>query len=405
MRYMFAEAQGRCLRGQGVLKPEEPASVGGLGSTRIAILATPRSGNTFLRLMLQQVLALDELPIYHPGDVDWTDLPERVIMQLHWPRTDYLQSLLNAAGVRVVTVSRHPFDVLVSILRFAQTEPDTVKWLWGEGGDEEALLDADPASERFARWAMSKRPLALLEVTQSWLADTRTEHIRYDALVESAESEIARLLDRWSLAPVSAISKAVETYSPRRVNELAGLSHAWIGSPGVWREVLPSALVEQLRIQYRDQLVRLGVSADAWTVLDDETARTRWHQLASDSPLPDDAYQGELQVLDRPVHAPVGSSVTCFVKVQNRGTIRWPNRNRYPRIRLGYRWVVSDESNGVTTERSHILKDPVVPGTATYQEATLTTPPEPGDYRLEIDLVHEGFRWFGCKNTFEVKVG
>jgi hypothetical protein len=307
--------------------------------------------------------------------------------------------------VRVVTVSRHPFDVLVSILRFAQTEPDTVEWLWGEGGDEEALLDADPASERFARWAMSKRPRALLAVSESWLADSRTEQVRYDALVESAESEIAHLLLRWSLAPVSPIAEAVQAFAPRRVNELAGLSHAWIATPGVWKEVLPSRLVEQLQNQYRHQLLRLGVSADAGSALDDETARTRWHQLVPDSPLPDAEYQGELQVLDRPVGVPVGSSVSCFVKVQNRGTIRWPNRNRYPRIRLAYRWVDAGDSNGVTKEGRHILKDPVAPGAATYQEATLITPPEPGAYSLEIDLVHEGFRWFGCAQTFDVTVG
>ncbi len=155
LHYMLDEF----VAGQIQLPGRSPDPAVGSGPTRIALLATPRSGTTWLRLILAHVLDLEELSVFHPADVDWAHLPERAVIHLHWPRTAHLQSLLEAARVNVVTMSRHPFDVLVSILRLAQTEPETIRWLWSRGGDEEALLDADPSSEEFAQWALSERAL------------------------------------------------------------------------------------------------------------------------------------------------------------------------------------------------------------------------------------------------------
>ena len=183
MRYMLDEALAPTVP---PARSSSRARSGGSktesGPTRLALLATPRSGTTWLRLILGHVLELDELSVFHPADLDWTRLTDRAVIHLHWPRTPYLQSLLEEAEIKVVTISRHPYDVLVSILRMAQTEPETIGWLWGRGGDEDALLGVDPSSEEFAQWAMSERALNLLQVTSSWLVDDQVAKVSYEKL-------------------------------------------------------------------------------------------------------------------------------------------------------------------------------------------------------------------------------
>src|ERR1700722_5548124 len=254
LRYMLDEGLAEQTQWPRAVEPKPFSnSMSGSSPTSIALISTPRSGTTWLRLILEHVLELDALSVYHPADLDWTRLPERAVIHLHWPRTAYLQSLLAGAKVNVVTMSRHPFDVLVSILRLAQTEPETIGWLWGRGGDEEGLVDVDPSSEEFAQWAMSDRALNLLEVTSSWLVDSRVERISYERLVASPEQEVGRFLQGLSLLPVRPIDEAVDRFTPDRVNERMGIQHTWTATTDMWRQVIPTDLADQLRARYRHQ--------------------------------------------------------------------------------------------------------------------------------------------------------
>ena len=381
-------------------RPADPSS------TRIALLATPRSGNTWLRMILAHALGLDEIPAHHPGDLDWSTLPEQVVIQLHWPRTPYLETLLEQAGVRMVTLSRHPFDVLISILRFAQTEPDTVGWLWGKGGDEEGLLDVDPSSEEFAQWAMSERALNLLAVTTSWLDSEKVAQVSYERLVKSPEEEVARLLERLSLVPLRPIDEAVRRCTPELVNGRKHIQHTWTATYDLWREVIPPQLADQLTACYGHQLQQLGFDPVLKSSGDSNTARSQWQALYPnpDPDLPDEAYRAEILVLDPPSMVPSESSFACLVKIHNRGTMRWPNRLRHPLILLGCRWHSTEGSGASVLEDRHVLQRSIKPGEVNYEQATFNTPREPGVYVLQVDLVHEHHRWFGCGEPIEVKV-
>lgn len=405
LRYMLDE--GLSEQTLGIARDDHSGdSIIESGSLRIALLATPRSGNTWLRLILGHVLALDELPVHHPGDLEWSRLPDRAVIQLHWPRTTYLQRLLEGAGFKVVTITRHPFDVLVSILRLAQTEPETLGWLWGSGGDEEGLLDVDPTSQEFAQWAMSERAFNLLAVTSSWQTDNRATRVSYESLVRSPEEEMERLLEQLSIPPVKPIDEAVRMFTPDRVNERNGMQHAWTATTDMWREVIPSDLAEQLAIRYDRLLQQLGYVSSVESKTDRRTAMARWQELypESDPMLPDPAYRAEVLVLDPPSTVPSRSTFVCLVKLHNRGTVQWPNRLRHPLIRLGCRWHSTDGSGTLVLEGRHVLRNSVRPGAALYEQATFATPSEPGVYHLVVDLVHEHRRWFGCGGPIEVTV-
>lgn len=406
LNYMLAEDQARRSRARPFPRRQAlQRRTRDFASTRIAVLATPRSGNTWLRMMLAHVLELDAFAIHYPGDLDWQRLPERAVVSLHWPRTAYLSALLSEADVKVVTITRHPFDVLLSVLRFAQTDPDTREWLWTRGGDEEGIVDVDPANPQFAEWAMSERASALLEVTSSWIAHRHAAIVNYEALVRSPEDEVRRLLARLSLQPIRPIKEAVELFTPETVNRLVGQAHARTAATGSWQETLPTDLVDLLRVRYRHTLRKLGMSATSGSGVDPADAAARWRMsVEADDQLCEEDYRADVHVLDMPSMVASGSRFYCLVKVQNLGGVRWPNRLRHPRIRLGCRWTTTDGSGTVVAEDRHMLSQSIAPGTALYEESSFATPPESGDCRLQIGLVHEHVRWFGCGPTSEVIV-
>src|SRR6185295_14663912 len=102
-----------------------------MDTMRIAVVSTPRSGNSWLRRMLAESLQLEENAVHRPEDVDWPELPERAVLQIHWrPDRDFV-SRLEQHAFRPVVIARHPLDTLISILAFSQHENSTKHWLDG----------------------------------------------------------------------------------------------------------------------------------------------------------------------------------------------------------------------------------------------------------------------------------
>jgi len=87
---------------------------------------------------------------------------------------------------------------------------------------------------------------------------------------------------------------------------------------------------------------------------------------------------------------------SIFVAVRNDGTERWPWGDAGPDIRLATRWLTADGSTMVFNSIRTPFTADVAPGAVVRQPMTLQAPPDPGEYLLELDLVHEFVRWFGC---------
>ena len=139
-------------------------------SLRLALVSTPRSGNTWLRNMLAATLDLHEYAAHNPCALDWEALPQRLILQLHWHRDEAFLTLLRDHGFRVVVISRHPLDILISLLTYVQHGRETAAWIDGLAGNESDLDGASPLDAGFLNYATGDRARALLNVgTQWWL--------------------------------------------------------------------------------------------------------------------------------------------------------------------------------------------------------------------------------------------
>ena len=91
---------------------------------------------------------------------------------------------LKTNGFRLLTVCRHPLDVLISILHFSSVHAGTSSWLDGQGGDERAIAEATPCSAEFLDYAVSMRADILLSVSRHWKTVEDCLLVRYEDLVE-----------------------------------------------------------------------------------------------------------------------------------------------------------------------------------------------------------------------------
>lgn len=266
----------RGLLAASVAGPPAPAPVG-IGACRVAVVATPRSGNTWLRRLVAAVGGLAEVAGHTPAEVDWAGLPDRCALQLHWRRTGAFGSLLAEHGFRVVTLARHPLDVLISVLHFAPHEPETACWLGSEGGDESAILGATPRSAAFLEYATGPRARALLAVSREWWSAPGCLRVRYEDLVREPAAELGRAAIALGLdGRGSGLAGAVAANTLAVARASAPNQHFWQGRPGLWKLLLPAAEARRIAAAHAGSFATLGYADDPDDALDPAAADANW---------------------------------------------------------------------------------------------------------------------------------
>jgi hypothetical protein len=109
-----------------------------------------------------------------------------------------------------------------------------------------------------------------------------------------------------------------------------------------------------------------------------------------------DAYEVELECLERDLHLRAGSAAEVPVRVRNRGGETFPWGDWTPVVRASYHWLTPRGEGVVYDGERTLLGHDLGPGDETIVPLVVVAPAEPGEYLLELDLVHEGVRWFGC---------
>lgn len=249
-------------------------------SVRVAILSTPRSGNTWLRYLLASAYRVPEVAVHKMGDSDWAMLPRECVLQLHSNRTPKMRARLAEHGFRVVTVARHPLDTLVSIIPFALLDGDTHHWLQGTGGDESGLFGTTPRSRAFVKYATAPRAAALFSVTADWWGEPGVIGVRYEDLVADPVGELAKLCELIAPTREPDLSAIVTGHTLDRLRPRAGNGHFWQGRPGHWRELIPTAEANEISSAIPDAFARYGYSCDPDPTLTADIADENWVRAA-----------------------------------------------------------------------------------------------------------------------------
>jgi len=246
---------------------------------RIAIVSTPRTGNTWLRRMLDAVYSLQHVVEGDVAGFEWSRLPQRCILQVHWGPEPDLLARLEEHAFRVITLTRHPFDVLISILHFATLNTESEHWYAGREGDERGLQLATPSSPEFIGYATGPRARLLLDVSRQWAARPDCLVVRYESLVEHPGARLAELCRRLRPAPEGAVAAAVETHRLEMQRPNTHDQHFWQGTPGHWRRFLPEAEARTIAAAHADVLAAGGYACDPDPTLTAARAEAVWHAL------------------------------------------------------------------------------------------------------------------------------
>ena len=244
---------------------------------KIAVISTPRSGNTWVRRVLSQALDLDQIAVHNPRDIP-LKLPERVALQIHWYREPNFQAFLRAKGFRVIVIARHPLDVLTSVLRFARYEPLTARWLEGNVDLPPDLPEYPPASPAFLAYATSWGAANLLSVSYQWWHEPAAVRVHYERLVLEPVTAFGDLFERLH-QPFAKVTSALDA-NPLRLLQDTPNRHGWQARPGLWRDlVLP---VDAWRIfrGHRHIFEALSYGLSPY-LLTRRTALRNWHRLAA----------------------------------------------------------------------------------------------------------------------------
>ena len=246
----------------------------------VLLAATPRSGNTLVQRLFAEVGGYSVVAAPTVADLEPDAIHGRVFIQCHAPADRHAHRFAAAIGARVVTVARHPLDVLLSVLHFSRHEPQILDWLDGAVLSPDSLRGASPTGDRFLRWAGRRGAARLLGITHRWWRESGVERIRYEELVADPGRVVDELFAALGVDADGEESRVAEV----RETALAGLAnhHRWRATPEGWRDLLTAEVAAQLGRRHQAVLDDLGYTVDAdpsVPPLTESAARRNWEQL------------------------------------------------------------------------------------------------------------------------------
>jgi polyisoprenyl-teichoic acid--peptidoglycan teichoic acid transferase len=88
------------------------------------------------------------------------------------------------------------------------------------------------------------------------------------------------------------------------------------------------------------------------------------------------------------------------IKVKNTGATAWERGGTAP-FYLSYHWLDFDTKKAIVFdgERSLLAQDKISPGEEVEMDLKIKAPDKPGNYILQVDMVHEGLTWFSYQGV------
>jgi hypothetical protein len=152
--------------------------------------------------------------------------------------------------------------------------------------------------------------------------------------------------------------------------------------------------VQQVSIPFFSHRTTVGMMLLEIRVPQEAKAREEFETAWLKSAFPSTDYREQIQILTPVTSMRAGEKVELAFKIKNLGSRTLPaigTKDFRYQINLGNHWIL----NGVASEDNRaVLGGDLAPGAETEVRMTVKAPSTPGDYTLEIDLVHEGVTWF-----------
>jgi Sulfotransferase domain len=262
---------------------------------RILIAATEKTGNTWLKLLLSHIY---DLPAPYIGqdfsEAEADSLGNRWVTHQHFLPERPLLNWAARTQTHLLTMIRHPADILVSLYHYCCNYPDHYKGdvavaaaLTVDAGAREATADlphhvVDGELLRL----LQQRIMCDVNISISWIRSGRSILVRYEDLRLQPLKRLSALAK--SIAPVSRdrIAQAIDACDIMVLRDShAGDSRFFRRALiGEWRSVLPTHVLHRFAEEepFRSQFAFLGYKVE----IDKERATPRAREARSIASLP-----------------------------------------------------------------------------------------------------------------------
>lgn len=233
---------------------------------RILIFSTPKTGNTWLRRLLETIYEVLPVDLAHwpwpfdPVEADNTEA--QFVAHHHYYPSPSLIDWIRRNEVRVLTTIRHPADVLISLYHHVQGfRPEPVDWAFVR-----SMIHAD-----FERTGVIPVRVGApfwydLGCSIAWIDTGLTRVVRYEDLWRDTIGVLQAITDEIQPVDRDRLEMAVERCDVGLMRSLAGPFGGFFrsGSVGAWRDLLPGEIIDDLGsvAPYPIQLAALGYTLD-----------------------------------------------------------------------------------------------------------------------------------------------
>jgi SAM-dependent methyltransferase len=126
-------------------------------------------------------------------------------------------------------------------------------------------------------------------------------------------------------------------------------------------------------------------------------------RIIKEDGLPADAWSANLQWNNETRSCPPSIRGVLQVSVENTSSAVWHFDDQRP-VMVGNHWLAEDGEMMRLDDGRAMLPNHLAPGERAEVEIEVSTPPAPGVYILELDLVQEGVSWFKSRGSETLRV-
>ena len=103
--------------------------------------------------------------------------------------------------------------------------------------------------------------------------------MRYESLVADPLQEMSSFLQRVGVAPAVPLEDAVAEHTLARARQGSSNMHFWMGTPGLWRRLLPPDIAFSIRQRHPEVFETLGYECEPDPLLTAEAAAENWRMI------------------------------------------------------------------------------------------------------------------------------
>jgi hypothetical protein len=305
--------------------------------------------------------------------------------------------------------------VCLGVVLLAQTGLGFSYFLNREWGARTTLLKAPDLYAREMKFVLRDRSLssffddrqrASLNQVGAWL-ETCPQSTGFEVLIKPHAPIIAVRQPEYFFTRESwrQFVRSVDSASDRKLFSLCLNDDAGKAKQVIAERGLEIGELTQIQLPFYSPFDRIGMTLIEVRRPQDPEALRQFESSWMKGAFPASDYREEIVALDPPTALRAGEKREIHFKVKNLGESTWPavgTKDFRYQINMGDRWITA----GTKIEDNRaVLSGDLGPGGETQMTLTVNAPGTPGDYTLEIDMVHEGVTWFSERGARPLRIG